>query len=43
MKMKKIVRKMYKAILEKNQKKEKKLWMKTLKKSLRHKKTHAIR
>ena len=42
MKVKKIIRKMYKAILEHNKKKEKKLWLKSLRKSLKHKKTHAI-
>lgn len=43
MKMQKLIKKMYKAIIEKNQKKEKKLWLKSLKKSLKHKSTHAVK
>lgn len=43
MKVRKIVKKMYEAILNHNQKKEKKLWFKALKKSLKHKNTHAIK
>lgn len=43
MKVQKLIHEMYKAIIEKNQKKEKKLWMKTLKKSLKHKNTQAIK
>jgi hypothetical protein len=38
MKVKKIVAKMYQAIIDKDTKLEKKLWMKALKKSLKHKK-----
>lgn len=36
------MKKMYKAIINHDIKKEKKLWFKALKKSLKHKKTHAI-
>lgn len=43
MKMKKLVKKMYEAILRKDVKTEKKLWLKSLKKSLKHKKTHIIK
>lgn len=43
MKMQKLIKKMYKAIIEKNQKKEKKLWLKSLKKSLKHKNTHVVK
>ena len=35
--------KMYKAIADHDQEKEKKLWHKALKKSLKHKKTHVIK
>ena len=43
MKIKNLVQKMYEAILEKDTETEKKIWFKTLKKSLKHKKTHIIR
>lgn len=43
MKVKKIVKKMYRAIVNDNQEKEKKLWMKALKKSLNHKNTYVIK
>jgi hypothetical protein len=42
MKIKNLVRKMYLACVNHQKKKEKKLWMKTLKKSLQHKKTQII-
>ena len=34
---------MYQAIFEHNKEREKKLWFKALKKSIEHKKTHAIK
>lgn len=34
---------MYDAIIKHNEKKEKKLWFKALKKSLNHKNTHAVK
>ena len=43
MKVRKIVKKMYQAILNHNVKKEKKLWFKALKKSLKHKQTQVVR
>jgi hypothetical protein len=43
MKVKEIIKKMYQAILNHNQKKEKKLWFKAIKKSLKHKRTQIIR
>ena len=43
MKVQKIVKKMYEAIIRKDDKTEKKLWLKSLKKSLKHKKTHIIK
>jgi hypothetical protein len=43
MKMKKLVTKMYEAILQNDKEKEKKLWLKSLKKSLKHKNTFVIR
>jgi hypothetical protein len=43
MKVRQIVLKMYKAILKHDQKKEKKLWFKVLRKSLKHKKTQVVR
>ena len=43
MKVRTIVKKMYKAILEHNEKREKKLWFKALKKSLKHKHTEVIK
>jgi len=43
MKVRKIVKKMYQAILKHDTEKEKKLWLKTLKKSLKHKHTQIVR
>jgi hypothetical protein len=43
MKTKKLVKEMYEAILTKDKKTEKKLWLKSLKKSLKHKKTYVIK
>lgn len=43
MKVQKIVKKMYQAILAHDLVKEKKLWLKTLKKSLKHKHTEVVR
>ena len=43
MKVKKLVKKMYEAILRHDVVEEKKIWMKTLQKSLKHKNTHIIR
>lgn len=43
MKVNQIVKKMYQAILQHDEKKEKKLWLKAIKKSLKHKKTYVIR
>jgi hypothetical protein len=43
MKVRKIVKKMYQAILNHDQKQEKKFWFKALKKSLKHKHTQAVR
>ena len=42
MKTKKLVRKMYLACVRHNTKKQKKLWLKLLKKSLKHKHTEAV-
>ena len=42
MKVHKLIKKFYRAIAKHDAKKEKKLWLKILKKSLKHKKTHAI-
>jgi len=42
MKTKKLVKKMYEALVTHDRVKEKKLWMKALKKSLEHKHTHVI-
>jgi len=42
MKVNAIIHEMYAAIVRKDKKSEKDLWMKALKKSLKHKKTHAI-
>jgi hypothetical protein len=42
MKTKKLVRKMYRACVRHNVKKQKKLWLKLLKKSLKHKHTEAV-
>jgi hypothetical protein len=43
MKTKKIIKKMYLAILEHNQKEEKKMWLKAMKKSIKHKNTYAVK
>ena len=42
MKVRKIVKKMYQACINHNEKKEKKLWLKALKKSLKHKHTQVV-
>jgi hypothetical protein len=42
MKVKTIVSEMYKAIANKDKQAEKELWLKARRKSLKHKKTHAI-
>jgi len=42
MKTKKLIKKFYKAVAKHERNKEKKLWLKLLKKSLKHKKTQAI-
>jgi len=42
MKTKKLIRKMYRACVRHNVKKQKKLWLKLLKKSLEHKHTEAV-
>jgi hypothetical protein len=43
MKVKKLTRKIYEACVKHDGKKEKKLWFKALKKSLKHKHTEAIK
>lgn len=43
MKVKKIVKKMYQAILNHDEEEEKKLWLKALNKSLKNKHTQVIR
>ena len=43
MKVKKLIKKMYKACIEHNKEKEKKLWLKAIKKSLNHKHTEGIK
>jgi hypothetical protein len=43
MKVKKLIKKMYKACIEHNKEKEKKLWFKAIKKSLKGKKTQGIK
>jgi hypothetical protein len=43
MKVNKLVSKLYKAILENNKEKEKKVWFKLLKKSLQNKKTQVVK
>ena len=43
MKLNKLMKKMYKACLEHDKVKEKKLWLKALKKSLEGKNTHSIK
>jgi hypothetical protein len=42
MKVKKIAKKLFQACLDRNKAKEKKLWLKALKKSLKHKHTESI-
>ena len=42
MKLKKILKKMYKACVEHNREEEQKMWRRAMKKSLKHKKTQAI-
>jgi len=42
MKLKELIKKMYKACVEHKPKKEKKLWKKAIKKSLKHKHTQVI-
>jgi len=42
MKVKKLIKRMYKAIIQSNKKREKKLYLKILKKSLKHKHTEAV-
>jgi len=43
MKIQKIVKKMHKACINHDKVKEKKMWLKALKKSFKHKNTHLIR
>jgi hypothetical protein len=43
MKVNKLVSKLYKSILKKDKDKEKKVWFKLLRKSLKHKKTQAVK
>jgi hypothetical protein len=43
MKVKKLVKKMYEAILKNDKEEEKRLWFISLKKSLNHKKTHIVK
>lgn len=43
MKLKKLIHKMYIACVQHDKEKEKKLWFKILKKSLKHKSTQAVR
>lgn len=42
MKVRKLSRKIFKACVEQNKQKEKKLWLKALKKSIKHKHTEVI-
>lgn len=42
MKTKKLVRKMYEACIQRDTAKQRKLWLKMLKKSLKHKHTEAV-
>jgi hypothetical protein len=42
MKVQKVIKKMYAAIVKKDKETEKKLWLKAIKKSLKHKKTQII-
>jgi len=43
MKVKKLIKKMYEAIVRNDKDEEQRLWLKALKKSLKHKKTHVIK
>lgn len=43
MKVKKLIKRMYEACIEHNKEKEKKLWFKAIKKSLKHKHTEGIK
>ena len=43
MKVKKLINKLYEAILSKDKSKEKKIWSKLIDKSLKHKKTQAVK
>lgn len=43
MKVRKLVQKMYEAILTNDKKAEQKLWLKSIKKSLKHKRTYVIK
>ena len=43
MKVKKLISKLYEAILNKNKDKEKVIWTKLINKSLKHKKTQAVK
>lgn len=43
MKVQKLVKKLYQSIFDHDQTKEKKMWFKVLRKSINHKKTHAIK
>jgi hypothetical protein len=43
MKVQKLIKKMYKAIFDHDAKREKKFWLKILKKSLKHKHTEAVK
>jgi len=43
MKTQELINKLYKAIISGDIEKEKKTWLKVLKKSLKHKKTHAVK
>lgn len=43
MKVKNLVKQLYVAILKKDKEEEKRLWLKSIKKSLKHKKTHIIK
>lgn len=43
MKVKELIKKMYKACIEHDVVKEKKLWLKAIRKSLKHKKTQVIK
>jgi hypothetical protein len=43
MKVQKLIEKMYKAIIKNDKEAEKKLWLKSIEKSLKHKKTYVIK